>query len=158
MNPSKPKLYEINPKSMSSAEIERWLRSVQADLEEPGVFVPEMNSIRWDWDAEENKDKPTFAFLIPVPYRGAIANLGINILHEEMNRYRNQICERIYYPYPKLFRRLIKNNIPLFSNESFHQAKDFEVLGISSYYPLQFLGFPRLIKMSGMEPLAKDRN
>ena len=157
MNPSKPKLYEINPKSMSSAEIERWLRSVQADLEEPGVFVPEMNSIRWDWDAEENKDKPTFAFLIPVPYRGAIANLGINILHEEMNRYRNQICERIYYPYPKLFRRLIKNNIPLFSNESFHQAKDFEVLGISSYYPLQFLGFPRLIKMSGMEPLAKDR-
>lgn len=157
MNPNKPKLHEINPKSMSSEEIERWLRSVQADLEEPGVFVPEMNSIRWDWDAEENKDKPTFAFLIPVPYRGAIANLGINILHEEMNRYRNQICERIYFPYPKLFRRLIKNNIPLFSNESFHQAKDFDVLGISSYYPLQFLGFPRLIKMSGMEPLAKDR-
>lgn len=157
MNPNKPKLHEINPKSMSSAEIERWLRSVQADLEEPGVFVPEMNSIRWDWDAEENKDKPTFAFLIPVAYRGSIANLGINILHEEMNRYRNQICERIYFPYPKLFRRLIKNNIPLFSNESFHQAKDFEVLGISSYYPLQFLAFPRLLKMSGMEPLSKDR-
>lgn len=157
MSANNPKLYEIKPKSMSSEEIERWLRSVQADLEEPGVFVPEMNSIRWDWDAEENKDKPTFAFLIPVPYRGSIANLGINILHEELNRYRNQICERIYFPYPKLFRRLIKNNIPLFSNESFHQAKDFEVLGISSYYPLQFLGFPRLLKMSGMEPLAKDR-
>lgn len=157
MSANNPKLYEIKPKSMSSEEIERWLRSVQADLEEPGVFVPEMNSIRWYWDAEENKDKPKFAFLIPVPYRGSIANLGINILHEELNRYRNQICERIYYPYPKLFRRLIKNNIPLFSNESFHQAKDFEVLGISSYYPLQFLGFPRLIKMSGMEPLAKDR-
>lgn len=157
MSANNPKLYEIKPKSMSSEEIERWLRSVQADLEEPGVFVPEMNSIRWDWDAEENKDKPTFAFLIPVAYRGSIANLGINILHEEMNRYRNQICERIYFPYPKLFRRLIKNNIPLFSNESFHQAKDFEVLGISSYYPLQFLAFPRLLKMSGMEPLAKDR-
>lgn len=157
MSANNPKLYEIKPKSMSSEEIERWLRSVQADLEEPGVFVPEMNSIRWDWDSEENKDKPTFAFLIPVAYRGSIANLGINILHEEMNRYRNQICERIYFPYPKLFRRLIKNNIPLFSNESFHQAKDFEVLGISSYYPLQFLAFPRIIKMSGMEPLAKDR-
>lgn len=143
------------PKNMQPEAIEKWIRKNQYLLDAPEVFCLDMNAVKHDWEKE--KDKPRYCFFSLVEYSAFVANLGVSILYEEMNLRRNQIAERCYYPEPKLRRRMVKEGIPLFSKETFHQLKDFEVLGFSSYYPLQFFGVPDCLSLAGLAYDSKDR-
>lgn len=142
------------PKSKTPEEIRAWFKNVQYLLDEPEVFTPEMNSQTKEWTDEDIK----VGFISPVKYSASIANLGVAILYDIINnRVDGAIAERFYYPETKLKKRMDADRIPLFAKESFHQAKDFDILGISSYYPLQYLGFPDIFSMAGLNLFSKDR-
>ena len=142
---------------MKPEDIKKWVQKNQYLLDAPEVYVPDMNSCTKDWS--QYPDAPRYCFWSLVEYGAFIANIGVAILYEELN-YMNDgiIAERCYFPEQKLLRRMEKENIPLFSKESFHQLKDFESLGFSSYYPLQFFGIPRCLNLAGMAYDADDRD
>lgn len=143
-------------RKMQSADIKNWVTSVQPMLDNPEVWTPDMNCKIQDW--EEKPEAVKFCFLSLVEYSAFIANMGVAILYEELN-FKNEgfIAERAYYPEPKLRRRMVKEKIPFFSKETFHPVKDFDVLGFSSYYPLQFAGVPDVLEMAGMNYLSSER-
>lgn len=144
------------PKNMKAEDIKKWVGTNQYLLDAPEVYVPDMNSVIKDWDAQP--DAARYCFFSLVEYSAFIANMGVSILYEELNlRRKNIIAERCYYPEPKLRRRMIKEGIPLFSKETFHQLKDFECLGFSSYYPLQFFGVPDCLTLAGLAYNSADR-
>jgi radical SAM superfamily enzyme YgiQ (UPF0313 family) len=142
---------------MKASEIKRWVREQQPYLDQPEVYVREINSYEHDWDKERSKLK--IAFVVPVEYSAAIANMGLSILYDILNNRRDDvICERIYMPEGKLLRRMQKADIPLFSKETFHQAADFDILAISSYYHLQCFAVPQLLELSGLKVWSKERD
>lgn len=89
----------------------------------------------------------------------AIQNLGIAILTQIANEqmgpdYCGSVC---YFPEVKMWKRMQKNNIPLFDNWLKHDLKDFDVVGISSFYALQYLNFIPMLKQTGIPYKASDR-
>lgn len=122
-------------------------------FDNPEVLDKEINEIRKDWNDVDVK----MVILSVVEEKAMIQNLGVMILYEIVNNLEWALLERFYYPEPKLIKFLKRNNIPFFSKESFNPLKNFDILGFSLYYPLQYLGIPECLKFSGIEPLAKDR-
>ena len=141
----------------SSSQLRKWADSIAYQLDDPAVLVtPEVNSILRDWDDPQFKTK--FCFLLPVQYSAIISNLGIQILYEEGNRREDGIIiERSYFPERKQLRRMEKARIPLFSKETFHKVRDFDIIGFSLFYPVQFLNVPVMLDMAGIPRRPSER-
>lgn len=133
-----------------------WLKNQLHHLDNPECLIHEMNSVVRDWE-----DFPTaikVCLTVPVPYSAMIANLGFAILYDILNReVKDVICERFYFPEAKLLRRLKKASKLLFSKETCHDLKEFDIIGFSSYFPLQMLGVPEILELAGLKALTKDR-
>lgn len=141
---------------MTAVDIRKWVKENQYTLDFPEVFTPDMNSTTKAW--EDYPESVKYCFVSLVEYAAFIANMGVAILYEDLNfRQEGIIAERAYYPEPKLRRKISKENIPHFSKETFHPLRDFDVLGFSAYYPLQFFGVPDVLEISGIPYLSVDR-
>jgi len=139
-------------------ENKKWLLEQLPMLDTPEALIPEMNEYVRDWDIEPWTSATKFCFVAPTPYPMMIANMGIAILYDELNSDScPTICERFYYPESKLNNRLLKESKVFFSKETGHGLAEFDVLGISSYFPQQMLLVPELLARSGLEVLTKDR-
>jgi hypothetical protein len=140
---------------ISPQEIRKWAHEIAYQLDQPGVLVlDEITSTVRNWEEEPYKSDLKFCLASPVTYESVVSNLGMAILYNEINdngvhpSTTGVLCERCYFPEKKLLSRLEKKGYPLFSKENFVPIKNFDVFGISSYYPLQFLNFPRMFEMS----------
>lgn len=155
-----PKTNAPNPRQIPHKELFAWVHNMLPMLDAPEVLVPEMNCVIRDWE-QEDPDHRKCRLLIqtPVEYSAAIANMGVAIIYDIANN-RNAdsvICERSYYPEPKLKTAMLKNRVPLFSKETRRPVKAFDILAFSSYYPLQMLAIPELLELGGMSPHAHER-
>ena len=106
-------------------------------------MIPEINSIVRPWNNPINEARAKVCLAIPVEYSAAVANMGVAIVYDILNtRYAGAVCERVYYPEPKLKRAMARDGVPLFSKETSTPLKEFDLVAFSSYYPVQMLAFP----------------
>jgi len=114
----------------------------------------EWNSIVKDW--EEIPVRVALAY--PDLYEIGMSNMAVHILYDILNRQPDVLAERVFAPWPDMGNLLQEKEIPLFSLETKHSLKDFDVVGFSLSYELTFTNVLYMLKLSGIPLFSKDRN
>lgn len=143
---------------METTEIRKFAEKVMPELDEPGTYVPCINQYLVkpeDW----GEDKTRICYVLPVPESASIQNLGIAILtkigNDEMSD--DYLASVSYFPEIKMWKRMLKNNIPMFDNWLFHDLKEFDIVGFSSFYSLQYLNFIPMMNQMGIPYNYEER-
>jgi radical SAM family uncharacterized protein/radical SAM-linked protein len=113
----------------------------------------EINSIAKD----PNRTRLRFALAFPDVYEIGMSHLGIQILYHILNQAPEIACERVFAPWPDMEKYLRSKNSPLASLESLTPLKDFDVIGFSLQYEMNYTGVLNILDLSGIPLLAKDR-
>ncbi len=94
----------------------------------------------------------------PDVYEVGMSNLGIRILYEVINAQEEQICDLVFNPWTDMQEALRSNNMKLSSLEYKIPIKDFDLLGFSLAYELNYTNILDILDLSGIPILACDRN
>ncbi|MDE0609630.1 MAG: TIGR03960 family B12-binding radical SAM protein [Anaerolineaceae bacterium] len=140
---------------MRPEQIERILDRILLKAERPGRYVGgEYNSIVKDWDATDLR----VALAFPDLYDLGMSNLGIMILYEQLNRQPDILAERVFSPWVDMEALMRAEGLPLYSLETKHAVRDFDLLGISLPYEQLYTNALNLLDLAGMPVRSKDRD
>lgn len=97
------------------------------------------------------------ALAYPDLYEVGMANLGLMILYDRLNRLPGVLAERVYAPWSDMDAALRRAGLPLYSLESMHPLADFDLIGISLPYELTYSNVLSLLDLAGLPLLAAER-
>ncbi len=136
-------------------QIEQVLDRVLMQVEKPGRYVGgEYNSIVKNWDEIDVK----VALAFPDIYDLGMSNLGIMILYEQINQQSDMLAERVFSPWVDMEAIMRDQDIPLYSLETKHRIRDFDVLGISLPYEQLYTNALNLLDLADMPVRSRDRD
>ena len=119
----------------TAQQIETAIERILPRVVKPGRYTGgEYNQIRKNWDDIDLK----VALAFPDIYDIGMSNLGLMILYDLINKHRNLLAERTYSPWTDMEALMREGDIPLFSLESKHAVREFDILGISLPYEQLF--------------------
>ena len=114
----------------------------------------EWNSVSKDWDRVEVK----VALAYPDVYEVGMSNLGLMILYDILNREEGVLAERVYAPWIDMEEAMRRAGIPLYSLESRRPLADFDIIGFSLQYELNYTNVLNMLDLTGLSPLAAERS
>lgn len=94
----------------------------------------------------------------PDAYEIGLSNLGIRILHHILNGRPDTACELTFAPWPDAEAEMRRLGIPLFSLDSQTPAAEFDVLGFSLQYELQYTNVLMMLDLAGVPRRTVDRH
>ncbi|MDZ4671700.1 MAG: TIGR03960 family B12-binding radical SAM protein [Phototrophicales bacterium] len=140
---------------MTPEQIENKLSRILLKVEKPGRYVGgEYNSIVKNWDDIDFK----VALAFPDIYDLGMSNLGIMLLYEQVNNHPDMLAERVFSVWEDMEAHMRGATIPLFSLETKHPIREFDLLGISLPYEQLFTNVLTLIDLAGMPIRSVDRD
>jgi len=113
----------------------------------------EWNSIVKEWDAVEVR----IALAYPDVYDIGMSNLGLGILYDLLNRHENYLAERVYAPWADLESEMRKSETPLWSLETHHAVRDFDAIGFSLSYEMDYTNILNMLDLAGVTVRGCDR-
>jgi radical SAM family uncharacterized protein len=113
----------------------------------------EWNQVKKDWD----KTALRIALAYPDLYDIGMSNMGIPILYRIINDNPDALCERVYTPWTDMIAEMHRNVLPLYSLETHHPIKDFDVLGFSLGYELIYTNVLTMLDLAGIPLFARER-
>jgi len=123
-------------------------------VEKPGRYIGnELNAIKKD-----HSGKIKFALAFPDVYEIGMSYLGLSILYHIINQHPEVLCERVFCPHPDCEKVLREKKIPLFSLESRTPLREFDIVGISLTYELNYTGALNLLDLSGIPLRSSERD
>jgi len=129
-------------------DIERILPFVK----KPARYIGnEVNSVHKPWDAV----KTHFLLVFPDTYEVGLSNVGLKIIYDVLNSRDDVVCERAFAPWTDCEALLREHGIPLFSIESFTEARAFEIIGFSLQYEMCYTNVLNLLDLSDI-PLTSE--
>ena len=132
-------------------DLERILHKVQKPARYTGG---EWNAVVKDW----NQTPIRIALSYPDTYEIGMSNMAVPILYEILNNQPDVIAERVFTPWVDMMAEMKTNDIPLFSLESKHPLKDFDIIGFSLGHELTFTNILTMLDLAGIPVLARERN
>ena len=114
----------------------------------------EWNSIVKDWAATPIR----IALSYPDVYEIGMSNIAIPILYDLLNRQPDVLAERVYTPWVDMAAAMQARGIPLFSLESRHPLKDFDIIGFSLGYELTYTNVLNMLELAQILVLAAERD
>ncbi|MDZ4158368.1 MAG: TIGR03960 family B12-binding radical SAM protein, partial [Anaerolineaceae bacterium] len=140
---------------MTPDEIKNRLERILLKVQRPGRYVGgEYNQVVKMWEQVQTR----VALIFPDIYDLGIANLGLAILYEEINRRSDALAERVYSPWTDMEQELRQAGIPLFSLESKRALTDFDILAITLPYETLYTNVLNLLDLAGIPLYASDRS
>ncbi len=140
---------------MTPTQIELALERILPRVTKPGRYTGgEYNQIVKNWDDINCK----IALAFPDIYDLGMSNLGLMILYDIINRHRKLLAERVYSPWQDMETFLREKNIPLFSLETKHAIRDFDILAFSLPYEQLFTNALNLMDLAGMPIRSLERD
>ena len=140
---------------MTAEEIQRALERILPRVAKPGRYTGgEYNQISKDWETIDFR----VALAFPDIYDLGMSNLGMMILYDIINKHQNLLAERVYSPWTDMEAIMRQEALPLFSLESKHPLRQFDVLGISLPYEQLFTNALNLIDLAGMPVRSLERD
>ncbi len=131
-------------------KIERILEKVQ---KAPRYTGGEMNTAIKAWDACPLH----FGFCFPDTYEIGMSHLGLKILYGLINREPWSLCERFFMPWTDMIALMEEEGVPLFSMESRHALRDFDVIGFTLQYEMSYSNIPAMLRLGGVPLLNRER-
>ena len=114
----------------------------------------EWNSIVKDWD----RTRIRIALAYPDVYEIGMSNMAIAILYDLLNREPDVLAERVYAPWVDMAAVMEREGIPLFSLETRHPLRDFDVIGFSLGYELNYTNVLNMLHLGQIPVLARERD
>ncbi len=141
----------INTQTDLDSRLERILPRVT----KPGRYTGgEYNQVVKDWNAIDYR----VALAFPDIYDLGMSNLGLMILYDIINKHANLLAERVYNPWVDMEALLREQELPLFSLETRHAIRDFDMLAISLPYEQLFTNALNLLDLAGMPVRSLERD
>ena len=136
---------------MSSQSLQEILSVVQHPSHYLGT---EINALRKDIE----KVRLRFALAFPDLYEVGMSHVGIQILYHILNNRQDIATERLFAPGVDLESRLRAGRIPLCSLESGLPLSDFDIVGFSLLYELNYTNILTMLDLSSVPFYAQDRD
>ncbi len=114
----------------------------------------EWNSVVKDWGQVGVK----VALAYPDVYEVGMSNLGLMILYDILNREEGILAERVYAPWVDMEEAMRHAGIPLYSLESRRPLAEFDIIGFSLQYELNYTNVLNMLDLAGISPLAAERS
>jgi len=141
--------------SMTVTEIEQVLERVLVSVEKPGRYVGgEYNAIRKDWEAVDIR----VALAFPDIYEIGTPNLGLATFYDLINRRSDMLAERVFVPWVDMSAIMRREGIPLFSLETRHPVREFDVLAMTVPYEQLYTNVVETLDLAGMPVWSIDRD
>jgi radical SAM family uncharacterized protein len=107
-----------------------------------------------DWDSTPLR----FVLAYPDVYEIGMSNMALPILYDLLNRQPDVLAERVYAPWIDMEAKMRGANILLFSLESKRPLQEFDVLGFSLGYELNYTNVLNMLDLAHIPVLASERN
>jgi len=141
----------MNGKSSLAAQLKWLLPTVRRPARYTGG---EWNARIADWSAARLR----IALAYPDVYEIGMANLGLAILYDRLNRLPGVLAERVYAPWGDMDAVLRQAGLPLYSLETLHPLAEFHLLGFSLPYELTYTNILSMLDLAGLPLLAAERD
>jgi radical SAM superfamily enzyme YgiQ (UPF0313 family) len=123
-------------------------------ISKPSRYIGgELNSVVKDPDRVKLK----FALAFPDVYEVGMSHLGFQILYHLLNETPGVACERAFVPWPDMEELLREKSAALCSLESSRPLREFDVLGFSLQYELNYTGVLNILDLAGIPLRAQQR-
>jgi radical SAM family uncharacterized protein len=133
----------------------RQLDKVLYLIQKPARYTGgEWNSIKKDWDRTPIK----ICLIYPDLYEIGMSNIALPILYEILNSQPDVLAERAFAPWADMESLMRMEGIPLFSLESRHPLKEFDIIGFSLGYELTYTNVLNMLDLAQIPVLASERN
>jgi radical SAM family uncharacterized protein/radical SAM-linked protein len=113
-----------------------------------------MNAVRKNWDDVQL----TIALAFPDLYEIGTSHFGLQILYEILNRKAHIAAERVFAPATDMAHYLKTCCLPLTSLETGTPLKQFDILGFSLLYELNYTNVLMMLDLAGIPFLSKERD
>jgi len=128
--------------------------AVLSQVEKPSRYIGnEWNIIRKNWDDVAVR----MVFSYPDIYEIGMSHLGLQILYGLVNSREDFLVERVFAPWIDMEEKMRRLGIPLFSLESFRPVKDFDVVGFTLQYELNFTNILNMLDLAGIPLKSSER-
>ncbi len=132
-----------------------YLNNILHQVTKPARYTGgEWNSVVKDWD----KTFIRVALSYPDLYEIGMSNMALPILYELLNSQPDVLAERVYTPWIDMEAVMRTAGIPLFSLESKHPLKDFDIIGFSLGYELTYTNVLNMLDLAQIPVFASERN
>ena len=137
-------------------QITRALDRVLHKVEKPARYTGgELNSITKDWVDPQIHTKIALAF--PDIYELGGSNLGLMVLYDLINKRDDLLAERVYCPWPDFETLMRRDEVPLFSLETRHPMRDFDIMGFSLPYEQLYTNVLTMLELADIPLRAANR-
>jgi len=124
-------------------------------VEQPSCYLgSEINAIKKDFD----KVKLRIALAFPDLYAIGTSHFGMQILYHVLNRHKDIAAERVFAPGVDMAGYLNAANIPLTSLESQSPLIQFDIVGFSLLYELNYTNMLFMLDLAGIPFFARQRD
>ena len=132
----------------------RNLESLFARVQKPARYTGgEWNSVVKDWDACDVR----VVLAYPDLYDIGMSNLGLGILYDIVNRREGMLAERVFAPWSDMEDAMRAEGVPLWSLETRHRVRDFDVIGFSLSYEGTYTNILNMLDLAGLPVKAEER-
>jgi len=123
-------------------------------VERPSRYLgSETNTIRKDL----SKTALKFALAFPDLYEIGTSHFGIQILYQVLNTHTDIAAERVFAPAEDMEALLRSSHVPLTSLETHTPLIQFDIIGFSLLYELNYTNILTILDLAGIPLLARDR-
>jgi len=124
-------------------------------VERPSRYLgSEVNTIRKD----PSKAKLKFALAFPDLYEIGTSHFGLQILYKILNHHTDTLAERVFTPAEDMAVLLRRSGVSLTSLENRIALKDFDILGFSLLYELNYTNILTILDLAAIPFLARERD
>ncbi|MDO8587960.1 MAG: TIGR03960 family B12-binding radical SAM protein [Armatimonadota bacterium] len=99
-----------------------------------------------------------FALAFPNTYALGMSSLGFQLVYGMLNAIPDVVCERVFLPESDILRQMLRSRTPLFSLESQTPVSQFDVLGFSISFEMDYINVPRMLQLSGLPLYTSERD
>ena len=131
-----------------------YLNEILNQVSKPARYTGgEWNAVVKEWRAVSIR----MALCYPEIYEIGMSNMALPILYDILNSQPDVLAERVYAPWVDMEAIMRKQNISLFSLESRHPLKEFDIIGFSLGYELTYTNVLNILDLAQIPLLSSDR-
>ena len=124
-------------------------------VEAPSRYLgSEVNTVKKDHRKVELK----VALAFPDLYEIGTSHFGLQILYHILNRHPAMLAERVFTPAPDMEGFLRERGLPLQALESGRPLQQFDILGFSLLYELNYTNVLTMLELAGLPFKSADRD
>lgn len=123
-------------------------------IEQPSRYLgSEINTIKKD----HSKVKLRFALAFPDLYEIGTSHFGLQILYHILNLHHEIAAERVFAPGTDMEAHLKSSGIPIMSLESHKPLDQFDIIGFSLLYELNYTNILNMLELANIPLFARQR-